>query len=221
MKKNYLNFSIIISNTSRSIEYLRQLRNNNLIPNNLIHLDNRKKKYVNYYKKFSLKYKINYKNFLSETIDKSDVTKNLLNLNDKILVYSGYPGKIIKNPLILKKKNLLHSHPGKLPNYKGSTTIFYSLILEKKIYCSTIVLSSFLDEGDIILQKQYTLPKKLSQINGSFDDKIRAQNMILSLKKLQKNNIKKLKKKINKKKFIDYTVAHTLIRSISFKQKKI
>ena len=104
MKKNYLNFSIIISNTSRSIEYLRQLRNNNLIPNNLIHLDNQKKKYVNYYKKFSLKYKINYKNFLSETIDKSDVTKNLLNLNDKILVYSGYPGKIIKNPLILKKK---------------------------------------------------------------------------------------------------------------------
>lgn len=95
------------------------------------------------------------------------------------------------------------------------------MILEKKIYCSTIVLSSFLDEGDIILQKQYTLPKKLSQINGSFDDKIRAQNMILSLKKLQKNNIKKLKKKINKKIFIDYTVAHTLIRSISFKQKKI
>ena len=52
MKKNYINFSIIVSNTQRSIEYLRQLRINNLIPNYIIHLDNKKKYYEKYFKDF-------------------------------------------------------------------------------------------------------------------------------------------------------------------------
>lgn len=221
MKKNYINFSIIVSNTSRSLEYLKQIKKNNLIPINLVHLDNKKKNYENYFKNFSKKNGINYKKFLSETVDDLNVIKYLLNLNHEILVYSGYPGKIIKNLKILKKKIFLHSHPGKLPNYKGSTVMFYSLILEKKIYCSTIVLSPYLDEGDIILKKNYQIPKKISEINGSFDNKIRAQNMVLSLKKLKSNSINNVKKKISKNLYIDYTVAHTLIRSLSLNLRKI
>ena len=100
-----------------------------------------KKNYESYFKNFSKKNKINYKKFFTETVDNPYVIKYLLNLNDNIVVYSGYPGKIIKNLKIFKKKIFLHSHPGKLPKYKGSTVMFYSLILEKKIYCSTIVLS--------------------------------------------------------------------------------
>lgn len=219
MKKNYINFSIIVSNTSRSVEYLKQIKKNDLIPLNLVHLDNKKKNYEIYFKNFSKKNGINYKKFLSETVDDSDVIKYLLNLNHKILVYSGYPGKIIKNLKILKKKIFLHSHPGKLPNYKGSTVMFYSLILEKKIYCSTIVLSPYLDEGDVILKKNYPIPKKISEINGSFDNKIRAQNMVLSLKRLNSNSLNNVKKKINKNLYIDYTVAHTLIRSLSLNLK--
>ena len=42
-EKKYLNFSIIVSNTSRSFEYLKQIKKNNLIPVNLVHLDNKKK----------------------------------------------------------------------------------------------------------------------------------------------------------------------------------
>ena len=221
MKKNYLNFSIIVSNTSRSVQYLKHIKENNLVPTNLIHLDNKKNNYESYFKNFSKKNRIIYRKFLTETVDNIHVIRNLLNLNDKIIVYSGYPGKIIKNLEILKKKIFLHSHPGKLPKYKGSTVMFYSLILEKKIYCSTIVLNSYLDGGDIILKRNYQIPKKISEINGSFDDKIRAQNMVLSLKKLQSNKIKNSKKNISKNLYIDYTVAHTLIRSLSLNLKKI
>jgi len=219
MKKNYINFSIIVSNTQRSIEYLRQLRINNLIPNYIIHLDNKKKYYEKYFKDFSSTNNSKYKRFVSETIDSAYVKKKILELDDKILVYSGYPGKIIRTIEILKKKFLLHSHPGKLPNFRGSTVMFYSLILQKQIYCSTIVLSPFLDRGKIILKKKYEIPKKISQINGSFDDKIRALNMAQSLIKFKLNNFNKIRNN-DKKLYVDYTVAHTLLRSLALKIKK-
>ena len=103
MKKNYINFSIKVSNTQRSIEYLRQLRINNLIPNYIIHLDNKKKYYEKYFKDFSSTNNSKYKRFVSETIDSAYVKKKILELDDKILVYSGYPGKIIRTIEILKK----------------------------------------------------------------------------------------------------------------------
>ena len=75
---------------------------------------------------------LNYKTFKSKDIDNQKIIKFIIKLKDKVIIYSGYGGKIIKNKLILKKKIFLHSHSGKLPMYKGSTTIYYSLLKERK-----------------------------------------------------------------------------------------
>ena len=51
-----------------------------------------------------------------------EFTKNILT--------SLYPGEIFRNYNLLKK--FFHNHTGILPNYKGSTTIYYSILYEKK-----------------------------------------------------------------------------------------
>jgi len=209
------NFSIIISNTSRSYEYLKCLKKYNFLPKNIIYLNDGLKNSVSRklkLKKFFFK-EIKINEFNSNYIN-TEVSKFILSLKVKFIIYSGYPGVIEKNKKILKSKNLIHSHSGKIPNYKGSTTIYYSILKEKKIYCSTIILSKNLDDGKILLRKEYPIPKKIYKIDKEYDDHVRSRNIIFLLKNFNKL---KLKKKVITK-HMPYYVIHPLLRSIVFKK---
>lgn len=185
-----MKYSIILSNNERSYEYLKLLINKKVYPNFIIHLeyknDNKSKKKI-----FSVikKKKLNFKSFKGNSVDHKNVKKFLIKLKEKIIVYSGYSGKIIKSKSLFKNKIFLHSHSGKLPKYKGSTTIYYSLIKEKKIYCTTFIMNSQIDQGIILLVKKYPLIKKYKYLDN-YDNKIRAQNIVDTL-----INFHKLKKK--------------------------
>lgn len=209
-----MNFQIIVSNTSRSLSYLKHLKINELVPKKIIYLDNVSK--TNSYRSILFEKKfffpgINIKKFKSKEIT-SSIANYIINQKETYFIYSGYPGVIIKNNKVLRLKKLIHCHPGKLPEYKGSTTIYYSLIKEKKIYCSTIMLSKSLDGGKIFFAKKYPLPKKISEIDGVYDNYIRSMNLIYVLK-----NFKKIKlTKQAKKNILPYFVIHPLLRSKVF-----
>ena len=208
MIKNYI---LIISNTSRSISYLQNLKKNNLYPYKIIYLnDHSKNKYhrlliTNKFYFPNVKIKIFNSNILDESI-------STYILNEKInnYVYSGYPGKIIKNLKILSKKNFIHCHPGRLPNYRGSTTIYYSVLKDRNIYCTTIILNKNVDCGKILCTKKYNQPKKISDIDQKYDDLIRSKNLVYVIK-----NEKKLKKETQKKTNTQpYYVIHPLLRAL-------
>ena len=210
-----MKYSIILSNNERSYEYLKLLISKKKYPNFIIHLDYKKdNKSKN--KIFSIikKEKLNFKSFKGNSVDQGNIRKFLINLKDKIFVYSGYSAKIIKNKSILKKKFFLHSHTGKLPKYKGSTTIYYSLIEEKKIYCTTFIMNSQIDKGEILLIKKYPLLNNYKNIDN-YDNKIRAKNILYTL-----NNFNKLKKNIKKYKdnYSHYYIIHPILRYIALKK---
>ena len=115
---------------------------------------------------------------------------------------------------MLKKKIIIHNHSGKIPEFKGSTTIYYSLLKEKKIYCSTIILNNKIDEGKILFIKKYPIPKNIMLIDNKYDDYIRSNNLILFMKSFKKLNVRS-KKKSNLQ---PYYVIHPLLRSIVFKK---
>ena len=209
------NFSIIVSNTSRSYQYLRQLKKNKLIPKDIIYLNDGSNNLIT--KKIKLNKfffpKIIVKSFYANYIN-NNVARFLLSKNTNYIIYSGYPGVIEKNNKVLKSKKLIHSHPGKLPQYRGSTTIYYSILKEDKIYCSTIILNNNLDSGKILLIIKYPIPKKILQIDNEYDDKIRAKNIVFILKKYDK--LKVTKKNIKKNN--PYYVIHPLLRSLVFRK---
>lgn len=208
------NFAIIISNTSRSVEYLRYLKRYNFSPKYIIYLDDMSKnKARNSLKKENFFFpEIILKKFKSTDINQI-ISNYIFSKKVKNIIYSGYPGVIVKNLKLLKSKNLIHNHPGKLPQYKGSTTIFYSLLNEKKIFCSTIILNEKIDSGKVLCINNYPVPRNIKDIDRKYDDKIRSLNMIRFLK--NKDQIKKIKKS-NKKK-LPYYVMHPLLRLIVFK----
>ena len=206
-------FNIIITNTNRSVIYLNVFKKNNLLPEHIVYLDNNNKnKAASRIKKILKSHMYLTKTFLTDNINKKDVVKYIVSLKLKYIIYSGYPGAIIKDEKILKK-NIIHSHPGLLPQYKGSTTIFYSLLKNNKIYCSTIILNKIIDSGSILYVKKYPLPKKISDINDKYDNEIRALN-IVALFKSKKNILIKKKSKINHKKYLPYYIMHPILRCI-------
>ena len=211
-----MKYSLILSNNKRSYEYLKLLVNKKKFPKFIVHLNHKsgQKEKKKIFKLINEK-NLNYKTFKSKDIDNQKIIKFIIKLKDKVIIYSGYGGKIIKNKLILKKKILLNSKSGKLPMYKGSTTIYYSLLKERKIYCTSFIMNSNIDKGRILLTKRYPLINNLKNIDD-YDNKIRAKNIFETL-----NNFHKLNKNLKRKLMDNYTpyyIIHPILRYIALKK---
>ena len=207
-----MTISLILSDTIRSYVYLTKLLKHNININELIIYSSRK---INYLKKIINKnYKqLNFTIVKSKSINSQKISKKILMSNNYDFLYSGYPGEIIRNSEILKKKRIFHCHPGKIPKYRGSTTIYYSLILENNIHCTLFRMTKKVDYGQIFLIKSFSIPKNLRKIENSFDHSIRAQTLISFCKK---KNIKPL---IKKDMGSYYYIAHPVIRNLVINKK--
>tara|TARA_B100000925_G_scaffold291552_1_gene280056 strand:- start:2270 stop:2929 length:660 start_codon:yes stop_codon:yes gene_type:complete len=210
------NFGLIISNTLRSLVYLRKIKKNNLKPSYIIYLnDNSKNIYEKKLNKENFFFKdVNVKSFLSKKITKK-IANFIIKKKVEYVIFSGYAGDVIKNSNLLKKIKIIHSHPGKLPLYKGSTTIYYSLLQKGKIFCSTFILNEKIDSGKIIRVREYPIPKKITSIDNIYDAEIRATNLCEVLKNKLNLNLN-----LNKTSSKPYYVIHPLLRSIVFKKFK-
>lgn len=204
------NFSIILSNNFRSKIYLEYLLKNKFLPSEIIFLHDGKK---NLLYKLLKKIDIKIKKFHYSIIDNEKIIDYILNSKNIYFIYSGYSGYVIKNANLLSKKKILHAHPGKLPEYKGSTTIFYSILNFNKIYCSTMILNKKIDDGEKLNQLQFKLKCKNFKNFDFFDARIRIITLVDALKKIQKN--RKFNKRKKNKTFNNYYVAHPIIRYLA------
>lgn len=148
-------------------------------------------------------------NFLNFEILNKILTQKCTNL-----IFSGGNGEIVKKNFI-KKLNLYHAHPGKLPQTKGSCAIYYSLIEYKKVYCSILKLSKTIDDGKIFLIKKFKNPNLDKVEYNSFDNKIRAKTLVQFILS------KKIKpKKKNIKNNFKYYIPHPIIRALNYSDLK-
>tara|TARA_R110002012_G_scaffold47399_1_gene124206 strand:- start:13600 stop:14952 length:1353 start_codon:yes stop_codon:yes gene_type:complete len=73
-------------------------------------------------------------------------------------IYSGFGGELVNREVLERCPPLLHMHAGWLPEYRGSTTTFYSWLREGVCGVSAIFLSAEIDEGPILDRKRYPPP---------------------------------------------------------------
>ena len=96
-----------------------------------------------------------------------------------------------------------------MPSFKGSTTIYYSLLKAKCIYCTTFILSKNLDQGKLLYIQKYKIPNSIKKIYNKFNYFIRTKNLIDVLKNNYRNNYET---KSHKK--TPYYVIHPVLRAI-------
>ena len=90
-----------------------------------------------------------------------------------VFVYAGPPGVILREILGCGKR-FLHMHPGRLPECRGSTTVYYSLLLWGRCDVTAIFLDQQLDAGPILASRTYPPPEDRRDIDHGYDPAIRA-----------------------------------------------
>ena len=95
-----------------------------------------------------------------------------------VFVYAGPPGGILRQAILSTGKRFLHVHAGRLPRFRGSTTVYYSLLEEGDCGASALFLDRRIDGGDVLETKRYPAPHDRSTIDHEYDPSIRADLLV-------------------------------------------
>ena len=117
---------------------------------------------------------INYKIINSVDCNSNLVIDAIKNINSKWIIYSG--GGILKKEVLSQGKKFIHIHPGKLPEYRGSTCFYYSIIDKGYCYCTAFIMDEKLDSGKILLDRQFFPPKNVD-FDTIFDPWMRSETL--------------------------------------------
>lgn len=111
-----------------------------------------------------------------ETSDVNDpsLVHFFIGRSETLIVYSGYGGQIVGAPLINLGLPLLHIHAGWLPEFRGSTTIYYEMLARRACSASALLLTEGIDEGPVIARKRFAPPPGNLDIDYLYDPAIRA-----------------------------------------------
>jgi folate-dependent phosphoribosylglycinamide formyltransferase PurN len=200
--KSPKNISLILWPSIRSIAYLQVLEESNITLNEIIILKNNhtlgssllkekdKYNYDNYFKIKNINELLKNSNSQIYYHNSSDINDpNLLDLisalKNKYVIFSG--GGILKNEILSLNKLFIHIHPGIIPDYRGSTCFYYSLLNENYLGASAFLMNEDLDAGDIIVQNKFKLNYFINNDQNYFidyivDNYIRAQVLRQALK---------------------------------------
>jgi len=100
----------------------------------------------------------------------------------RLIIYSGYGGQIVGENLLSTKIPFLHIHSGWLPDYRGSTTLYYSWLKENFCGVSAILLNKNIDKGPVVARRKYAPPPKDVDPDYVYDSAIRADLLVLVLR---------------------------------------
>ncbi len=118
---------------------------------------------------------LNYVVVENKDINSDDMCNAIQKCSQLHLIYSGYGGYILKSRLFTLGKKYVHVHAGVLPQYRGSTTAYYSMLQENYIGATAIFLSEGIDEGEIITHERFPVPDKEINIDVLYEPYLRSQ----------------------------------------------
>lgn len=237
MKKFRINLICCLS--ARTDFYALGLVENNININKVIILDNEKNTNNKIKKKISLEYnnfkiikkkEFNLINFLKEkkidfeiikckTINDKKVFLKIDSMNnERYFIVSLFPGDILEKKYFNLGKFFLHAHAGYLPNYRGSTTNYFSHLDNNGLGASVIILNEYIDRGKIIFRFKTKYFNSINNYDSSLDPFLRVYALFNALKKIFK--FKSLKKINNNfKKGNDYYIIHPVLKNLSILKK--
>lgn len=123
----------------------------------------------------------------SKDINDPLVVEAIRRREETVFIYSGYGGALLRKDVLGTGKHFLHVHGGYLPDFKGSTTNYYSLLAENTLGASAIFLSEEIDSGPVLLRKKFPPPADRLEIDHIYDSAARARVLIETLQNYVKS----------------------------------
>jgi|TARA_B100001971_G_C18218384_1_gene555423 methionyl-tRNA formyltransferase len=184
------NIGIILTPTFRAMAYLQRLIKNNMHPSFAIVMGRKNKDYLSginkentlhFFDKFKdskvtlNKYNIPYKEINTGDCNDDRVIEVIRSRDEKYFIYTG--GGILKEGILSLGKKIIHVHPGIVPQYRGSTCMYYSIINEDKCGATAFFMVKKIDEGEVIAKRFFKKPGILN-IDYEYDCHIRSALLV-------------------------------------------
>ena len=127
-----------------------------------------------------------------------------------IFIFTG--GGILKNQILNAGPKFIHLHPGIVPDYRGSTCFYYSILNENQCGVTAFFMNEKLDTGDIIFQRIFKKPNHIF-VDDIYDSNIRSETLIEILQKglLLNSSYKKQDPSIGE----TYFIIHPVLKHIA------
>ncbi len=113
----------------------------------------------------------------AESVNDPEILAAVRDSGADLVIYSGYGGQLVSPGLLALGAPFLHAHSGWLPDYRGSTTVYYSLLAGEGCGVSVIQLVAAIDQGPIVARRRYPAPPAGVDIDYFYDSAIRADLM--------------------------------------------
>lgn len=203
-----MNVGFIAADTIRSRAYLQRMIANNLIPEEIIIIGNESdfrryaresllklnprfdlKKYFAPFQSLFITLReagIDYNRLDTDDINSQEAIQNIKRAGCDYFIYSGRGGAILREEVLDSGPRFIHIHGGRVPDYRGSTTIYYTLLNENKCHASAFFLDKKIDTGELIKVKEFPKPEHGELIDFIYDPHIRADLLIDILKEYKK-----------------------------------
>ncbi len=225
--------AIIGAPSSRAKSYLQILVKNNLFLSKFYILAHSMKKFIKEKEDYipsteilegfnpaePILYTLEKNNIPYEVIDSEDINSCLVAekikaIPENHLIYSGYPGQLVKSSTLGLGKKFIHVHAGVLPEYRGSTTAYYSILKERRIGASAIFLSEGIDEGAVLACESFPFPRTNIDVDYIYEPYIRAKVLMGVMAKYAQNKTFEpiIQSEINAK---TYYVIHPVLKHIA------
>jgi|TARA_B100001971_G_C18211988_1_gene551326 methionyl-tRNA formyltransferase len=153
---------------------------------------------------------IPYKLMYEDSCDSPNVVRELERRSEEFFIFSGRG--ILKQSLEAGKK-LIHTHPGKLPQYRGSTCHFYSVLAGDGWHCTSFIMEPQIDQGEVITTKEFPLPGREIDDARTYDPYSRSMVMVETIRQLAETGTLKTEKQ-DLSKGVDYYIIHPVLGSI-------
>ena len=188
---------MILTQGMRSKAYLQNMIQNKLLPNHIILMtstnhtecwdsSNRNNPewtmYFNAYESIVQTLtasKIPYEEINTNDCNNQRIIESLKARNENYVIFTG--GGILKKEILSINKKFIHIHPGYIPDYRGSTCFYYSIINDGNCGATAFFMNEGIDCGDIIKKKKFKMPTILD-IDNIFDPHMRSELLIEILK---------------------------------------
>ncbi len=215
---------IILTPDNRSKAYLQKIIRNKIDIDEIILLDDGRKitctneeeecaKIFEFNLSKSVKeilddHELKYKQFSFVDINNAELIEYLKTLCLDFCIFSG--GGILKKEILRLSTKFVHFHPGIVPNYRGSTCFYYSILNDDECGVTAFIMKEGLDVGDVICKKSFKKPNHI-YVDTVYDPHIRSETLVEVLKKnLLSNDFEKQKSEGE-----TYYIIHPILKHIA------
>ncbi len=143
------------------------------------------------------------------------VKEAIKKVKPEMIIYSGYGSQIIGSHILSLCPEILHLHSGWLPEFRGSTTIYYHLLETGNCAVSALLLNESIDKGPILARGCYPRPPSGVDIDYLYDGAIRADMLVKVLSFYGENGVLPPLKEQSKNQGNAYYIIHPILKHIA------